>query len=64
MRIARAVKPYCLALTYQHRKVLDLLKNRTSKSLRGLILEGIELVAVQYNLVQEAANVHDWPDWD
>ena len=64
MRSATAIKPFYVNLPFQHRKVLDLLKQRNGKSLKGLILESIEDLAVKHRLVRESTNIHDWPEWD
>ena len=64
MAMAAAVRPFYVNLPFQHRKVLDLLKRRNGKSLKGLILEAVEDLAVKHRLVEEVTNVHEWPDWD
>ena len=63
MRMPVAVKPFYLTLPVQHRKVLDLLRERTRKTLKSLILEAVEDLAVKHRLVEDATNVHEWPDW-
>ena len=47
---------------FSNRKVLDLLKQRNGKSLKGLMLEVIEALAVKYRLVQDSTNIRDWSD--
>ena len=47
-----------------NRKVLEILKQRNGKRLKGLILEAIEGLAVKHQLVRESTNIHDWSDED
>ena len=58
MRIPAPTRPFTVELPIQHRQVLDLLRDRTGRSLKALVLEALEDLASKHCLVEEPAHEH------
>ena len=52
------------SVTIQHRKALDLLRERTRKSMKEVLCEAIADCAVKHGLATRPGDVWNWPDWD
>ncbi len=52
------------SVTIQHRKALDLLRERTRKSMKEVLCEAIADCAVKHGLATRPSDVWNWPDWD
>ena len=63
MRIKSATTPTFLDLNTTHRQVLKILKKKTRRSLRSLITEAIEDLAVRYEVVAEKQHIYTRTDW-
>jgi len=63
MRNSTPVKPFFTSLTFQHRKALELIREKTGKNLRDLVQEFIADGAVKYEIIAEPTNLFSWPDW-
>lgn len=63
MSSKKATTPTYLDLNPTHRLVLTLLKRTTGRTLRSLITEAIEDLAVRYEVVKEKQHLHSRTDW-
>ncbi|MEI8141169.1 MAG: hypothetical protein WCI03_15050 [bacterium] len=52
------------SVTIQHRKALDLLRERTRKSMKEVLCEAIADCAVKHGLATQPGDIWNWPDWD
>lgn len=52
------------SVTIQHRKALDLLRERTRKTMKEVLCEAIADCAVKHGLATRPGDVWNWPDWD
>lgn len=60
----QTVKNVYTQIPIQYRKALDMLRQKTRKTLKEVLIEAIADCAVKHELVVAPADIRSWPDWD
>lgn len=48
----------------QYRRAIEELKRETGRSVKSLMMESIEALAIKHGIVSEPGIIQRWPEWD
>ncbi len=58
------LKAVYVHIPVQYRRAIEMLKRETGRSVKSLMMESIEALAIKHGIVSESGIIQRWPDWD